>query len=855
MKVSVTQSINRPPFGGPGKKVLDLHEIKDVFALTTRTGFTKLSYRKKPKSGSSVAAYNYNRPSLLTLPGTWCTHCYARDGARHTNDCVTPEEAYLQLTSQGMYDAIHDDKLLDNFANLREMRAAFDKGTVPKELVEDGWLDSIVQKPGRPAKLVPDKYQTNFMRDHFVVSRGPQKDYLQVKDLETGESRRMRRQGQTSEELSYANAISLQYSDVVDGALRNISVRLNSNGSVELFRAIPGAPLVKLHKEIALRLQECGYDFVVDIDKSPITSIKFEAVVFNNVILDLGEELKDKLQKNLEQKTPGTAEFDYRQRAGTMQFTIEEAQFMANVMIFSGGKVQVDISKHKTKDFNNKEYHYFSFDVNMMRDYVDSILDVIVKSVGSSMDVAPEKNVKPTLNTISNVWPNKACRATRTVRGAKEFQRPAPYSFRGTCPEKYQYLSPGGNKGKDALYYPCCSVLTGPAEKRYKKQLLYGFPDKEEAKKFNIGSPDMGSGIIPSQYLEVGSRAVVKLGEPPVWSTVTLISKSRTGDEFIVEHNNARHVIRRSAFKPESRKFPGFLKMFKRAPEGVKNNSDLIGMLINLGVIETQGFYLEDFPKPETELKYLTVTDIPSLSSATAVAKTTQKGVLCIQWVVKRSEIFIIRDKRAIMFRLAGEYSSESGVGFIDKTGDSLELIAPRQDIASAEVSISVLPRQNGNPMTLMGERRHKGQWVIYSGKKAFVWQEQGDLQIPITIMKEHTVSGSIRPAHHIVGYKKDEWESIGPVRHLRAAKVELEVGKTYLADAQFTQSDTLSTTKPLKILKEVDPVFSSGFVSNLQTYAWEYPVFQRKMINRTLYWKVDEYLIDKDFKKKRFSS
>jgi len=407
------------------------------------------------------------------------------------------------------------------------------------------------------------------------------------------------------------------------------------------------------------------------------------------------------------------------------------------------------------------------------------------------------------------------------------------------------------------VYYPCCATLTGTAEKRYKKQLLDGFPNKDEEKKFNVGRPDLASGVIPAEYLVVGAQAMVKLTEDAKkWTEVEVLSKSRNGQNFIVEHDNTQYHVGRSAFKPESRRFRGFLKMFKKAPKGVTHNSDLIDMLLKFDLIATgaAGFTLDTFPKPKVELRYLTTADVKNLGAKqTNVAKTLLETALPIQWAVEGNAIFIIQDTRAKRYTLSQEYRSESGVGFFEETQGRIQLVGAEQDLKAASVKISKLAANAGNPMELMGTRRQKGQWLVLSGKTALVWQEKPELQIPVTLVGQHRASGSVTAAHRLVGYLEKVWADVGPVRYLKDKK--LEVGKTYLARVQFAD-DGISKSKPLKVEKKqaIPPVFSQAYVTNLQKYAWEYPIFKRRVINKTLHWTVNEHIVGNDFKKKRFS-
>jgi len=116
--------------------------------------------------------------------------------------------------------------------------------------------------------------------------------------------------------------------------------------------------------------------------------------------------------------------------------------------------------------------------------------------------LGPDKQLKD-YNTVSGYAPNgRICRLTRTrktggdPRNFSESMRPDPYSWSGTCPDpNYQYLKPEGVfDPDDKLWYPCCETKDIKSIETMKNYLRTGFPDKDEAIRYNIGNEiDYGS--------------------------------------------------------------------------------------------------------------------------------------------------------------------------------------------------------------------------------------------------------------------------------------------------------------------------------------------------------------------------
>uniref|UniRef100_A0A6C0KAI1 Uncharacterized protein n=1 Tax=viral metagenome TaxID=1070528 RepID=A0A6C0KAI1_9ZZZZ len=849
MKVTVTQTINKAPFNSRKAGIFDLDDLKTGIKLNKTRGFVGVNYRKKLKTDSRfVETSNYNRPALDSLPGTWCASCPAREGTAHDSDCAAPEESELLMTTKGMLKLIGDSKTLGSNSDLQKIRQEYKAGTVTRASLQDVWLGSIV-KDSNGYKQVPGKVVTNFRHSGWKVRPGPG---AQVKDPVTGEVYARPKDSKTSEELSFNNALTLRYiGQSKTSGSKNIGVRLFASGSVEVFSAPPDM-LDKLYSDLKRTL---GKSFEMVPSSSPITSMKIEHRMLDNVTLDVNDP---EVRKQIESSIP-EVEFEYKQRVGTLQFRIEQEKIKYAVQIHRGGTLQLDVSRIKNTESQTKENHYYSLDLESIKEYVVRMAEKVRKSVSGVIAPAVEKNSKGLLTTVSGTWPNGPCRATRQVKGKtgmKEMQRPTPYSFRGKCPEPNQYLIPQGKNGRGGkVYYPCCGILTGTAETKYRNQLLKGFPGVGDDA---IGNPDTQSGVIPPEYFVVGAKVRVKRqggsrsrsGSRSQYVQATMVEIHPSGKTFVVERKGKLRTITRKDLQPESRKFKGFFERFKNAPSGIEDDtSDLLEILKRLR--PTEGILNSKFPKPSVRLSYLTIDDVPSLARAKGVAVTEDPGAVPVQFSVEQSALFVIHHGVSVYTAslTAGSRSSQrSGVGFFNATTKSLELVDA--DYTSSDTRIKSIRLVSGNVMNLMTKKKGVSQWLIGLPNGFVAYQEKPSLSLSLTVIRKHKIEGEKRDTHKIVGYKDVKWKEDEPVRYLK----KCEIGKTYMMEFQFNnRTGLLSEGKPLRVIKEIEPVFSAKVVENAMTYAIEYPIFKRKTVAGQLLWIVNDKHIDSSFKIKQF--
>lgn len=866
MKVTVTQTINKVPYGGKKSAVFDLDMLKTDIKLNKTTGFVGLHYRKKLKTNSKyMENSNYNRPALKSLPGTWCANCPARDGSLHDSACPAPEVSELLLTTQGMVSLLGDSKALGKNGDLQGIGQKYRAGTVSKGALEDEWLGSIVNT-SKGCKPVSGKYKTNFNYLRFKVKPGPSA-VTQARDSVTGEVYARPRDSKTSEELSFKNALTLSYKGISKSSgSKNIGVRLYPSGSVEVFSA-PLDMLEKLYSDLRKALRN---DFKMDPNASPISSIKMELLLLDGVTLDVNNP---EVRKEIEKSIP-EAELQYgKGRTGTLQFSILDKNVKLAVQLHRGGVLQVDVSKVKSTDLQTKEHHDYSIDVERYKGYVARLAEKLRKSVAGVIAPAEEKNSKGLLTTITGTWPNGPCRASRQVKGKpgmKEMQRPSPYSFRGKCPEPNQYLIPQGKNGRGKVFYPCCGMRTATAEQKYREQLLNGFPGKGDDA---IGDPDMKSGVIPPEYFVVGANVMVKRPKetkdrsrsptirtsgwmagpnngPPSNSQyvkATMVEIRPKAKKFVVNIAGELHTITRKDLQPETRKFEGFFARFKNAPSGIKDDtSDLIKIIKRIR--PTQAVLNSKFPKPSVGISYLTIDDVPRLAQATGVAATADKTAVPVQFSVDQTSLYVIHHGVAVhTAALTTPAKKQSGVGFFNASSKSLELVDASYKSSDTRIeSIQMVP---GNVMNLMS-RKGVSQWLIGLGDRVLAYQETPRIHLSLTILRKHKPKGAQTATHRIVGYKNVTWKEDEPIRYIAKGKI----GKTYMMEINFNKdTGALSESRPLDILEEVEPIFPEETIDNGVTYAVEYPIFKRKNVAGQLYWEVNNNIIDSSFKKKQF--
>ena len=316
---------------------------------------------------------------------------------------------------------------------------------------------------------------------------------------------------------------------------------------------------------------------------------------------------------------------------------------------------------------------------------------------------------------------------------------------------------------------------------------------------------------------------------------------------FVVKIAGELHTITRKDLQPETRKFEGFLERFKDAPSGIEDDtSDLIKIIKRLRPIE--GILNSEFPEPSVGLSYLTIDGVPSLARAKGVASTEDGDAVPVQFSVEQSSLFVIRHGVAVYTAaLTTGAPKRSGVGFFNAGNKSLELVDA--DYNSTDTSIRSIQLVPGNVMNLMTQKG-VSQWLIGVENGFLAYQETPRISLSLTILRSHKAAGQQKASHKIVGYKGVTWNESEPLGHLKKG----ETGKTYMMDLQFSaKTRLLSPAKPLKIVREIEPVFSAKVVENAMTYGIEYPIFKRKTVAGQMFWNVNDTLMDSSFKKKQF--
>ena len=225
--------------------------------------------------------------------------------------------------------------------------------------------------------------------------------------------------------------------------------------------------------------------------------------------------------------------------------------------------------------------------------------------INLSLDYFEKSNDRTIRNTVSgNAPPSKpntttaVCRSSDPRKGHPGL-RPIPYSFKGTCPETRQYLNPIGVKGKDGLYYPCCSAKTINSEKEFKNYLINGFPNSEfQEIMYGVNKiEDTNSGILIPGSINIGAQTKAKIDG--VWTPIKILGqkgKSKKPKEFLAKNLNTDNIIevKRELLERDTRYFPGLKTLNKEnlikcimKNYTFKNNNSNLFELENLNKIKS----------------------------------------------------------------------------------------------------------------------------------------------------------------------------------------------------------------------------------------------------------------------------
>jgi hypothetical protein len=164
-----------------------------------------------------------------------------------------------------------------------------------------------------------------------------------------------------------------------------------------------------------------------------------------------------------------------------LQFNYQINNFNVSVAIYKKGAVQLRGSY--INKVNNE-----NLDISILEQVYNFILSFIKKIAIYVPDYSYKEKDINEFNTIDSGKP-KECRIQ---------DRPVPYAFNGKCKKGY-YVAPWGKKRRaDGLYEPCCYKITKTGESSLEainNTVLNGFPNEEQASKYEIDNPDVKSAV------------------------------------------------------------------------------------------------------------------------------------------------------------------------------------------------------------------------------------------------------------------------------------------------------------------------------------------------------------------------
>lgn len=495
---------------------IDLDELKESFPLDFKfdvdkviesklPAFTSLSYNKIDTSLDSKPILSYNRPRIGPLPyGTYCTFCDQED--YHTEDCSLPEEKSLNVTLQGFNFYIMDY-------------------TGPYEKYK---------KQKLPDELLLDDNQTLISYLDMVKKRGRSKE------------------GYSTKTTKFSNSIVINYT--TDNI--KTSIRIDKNGVINIIN-------------LPSNYEEFLDELVLRINKSKGLTEEYKINNFyehslNSQFTLFGDTKKyqinfDKLQNFIVNSEYSDISFKY---------SISPTKgIKLTIQIYKYGTVQISMSYCKeyssicTKIIDDsKKNGFFSLDIlekvrtNLLKLFENT--DLYFES-GVLSDEKIDFNSVSGKKTIYKLGSKtEVCRKT----DATGSHHPIPYSFKGKCPQKNQYIEPEGILATDNLYYPCCYANKINKE-QYKKYLINGFKPSSYTKDTDL-SIDNNSGLLVPYSTNINNISEVLIdGE---YIKVKVLKKLPKNKYSVERLDNSNIItIDRDQFKRDSRYFRGLIDLSK----------------------------------------------------------------------------------------------------------------------------------------------------------------------------------------------------------------------------------------------------------------------------------------------------
>ena len=570
-------------------KIIDLDVLKQNFELGE--GFERLSYSKRESAGTFSVTVNYNRPGIGPIErGLYCIQCSEEGPASHSEDCPKPDDSSLNLTLGGFEEFIIRNP--NPPAEFLELKKAFINKKLTQAELNDLLLEEdTINVVGGTVDLGSNRnVLTKIPYYKVVVKRGRKK--LAPKTITT----------------QFLNSVIIYY--VVNGL--KTSIRVSENGLINLIN-VPKTPrdinvlkealIRKINESNSVDLEKFSFlsgspTFKEIEDKTYIHSInaQFNVIDERSSVIDF-----ENLNSLIAPGVTTSLSTIYTTRSGIDVIVLNE-----RIKIIEWSYVVGKISRSDTP---TKDYIKFvaipaegvkmtgiinkfgTIVVSLSRcnleeicgttftpltvDMINPIKDTFQTIFRENSDRLIKKSFRPTglkeTDTISGyAGPCRASRSRNKKSGEsyKEIVKPVPYSWKGKCPDpNYQYLDPIGERGKDGLYYPCCSTISTKSVESMKEYLRLGFPKgatPETKQKFNLDQvvpdDDPESGVIMKESRDFSRGDTARINIDGIWQTVTIIDKlSKKDNKYKVKVSQTGEIreITGAEFKKESRFFIG----------------------------------------------------------------------------------------------------------------------------------------------------------------------------------------------------------------------------------------------------------------------------------------------------------
>jgi len=809
-----------------------VHLAQNINLSKDRGGIEKVKY----STNTSDEKQNYNRPAMKTFPGTFCESCDSRNGASHDEHCEDPRDINLKLTVGGFAKIIKNrnisdqkNKFLTEF-NI-DLIKNWNKGTLNNNHRFVFYENEIENSQQKDYDL---NGNTSLYHRDFSVKRGKKVSKEKLK--------------KTRVETSYSNSVLLTIITSPDKPGESYcdsnrsNVRVSKNGKLELFR-IPYTKTPVFEKTIIEKINSSGavsgnYKFTRgNIDYH---SFKIEKQAFENVELLLGD-IQKKIKKS---GNKYIQKINYKPDKGFVQIELKTDNMNASVILYLKGKIMIDIKrplKNSKVSLVPAEVLHFSTDILK---FLETLID-------DSFEVS--KNIKPDDKNTWNGNEPTVCRKSVNKMSMKESIRPKPYSFKGKCPEWYQYLPPEGkfNK-KDKRFYPCCAVLANTKESEYRHRLIEGL---------DLPNPDLQSGTLVPGSTEVGATSEVLVnGE---WLKVKVCTRTKNGKTFTVSKGNKIYEnINRSQFMPESRSFRGVRKYLNSLTQ-----EKIIEKLRDFNMIKMKSqAEKRDIPKyvksspnyKDVTFSYISPKEAKKITSEYVVHHLNRPGALPVKWFIagppqSTKELIIIYGSQSMSFSLLTSKNNSLYPSKYKENGGSAALWTDTEPW-----KLEIITKQHPFKRTKIGARgidisgAHGKNYetgiidnlATKSKGLSFIWKPGSNRMIlyhidapKLPVFFQIIKKGKL-PNQWIIGYKNTAFTDIGlvPIK----GKIKLKIGEYYKANPNFT-SEGISKYKPFSIIGKVNktPVTEKK-IREYVNYLYSWPVIERQTINWKNEWEID---------------